>query len=246
MKTLKKIFLFTILLLNLTLLFGQTSNTIVYLDSFYAFRDESFNDSNKTLEYYLPIYENLVTEIKATAKDNEQEIMLARAELYMGKIYRQKSEFDLAGKYFDTAIDRCKKILKTETMPEALLTQAECISQNCIVKNTAYAISQGPKIKSLSQKLIEMDPNYGSAVYINNSQNIFTPAPFCNYKEGLECLNELLTNKKYRMDNADYYYAYSAIAYVYIEEKDLEKARYYINKALELYPENQYLLDLLP
>lgn len=246
MKTLKKLFLFTILLLNLTLLFGQTSITIIYPDSFYVFREESLNDLNRSLEYYLPMYENLVAEIKATAKGNEQEIMLARAELYMGKIYRQKNEFDLAGKYFDTAIDRCKKILKKEDMHEAMLTQAECISQNCIVKNTAYAISQGPKIKTLSQKIIDTDPNYGTAVYINNSQNIFTPAPFCNYKEGLECLNELITNNKYRMDKVDYYHAYSAIAYVYIEEKDLEKARYYINKALELYPENQYLLDLLP
>jgi tetratricopeptide (TPR) repeat protein len=131
-------------------------------------------------------------------------------------------------------------------MHEAMLTQAECISQNCIVKNTAYAISQGPKIKTLSQKIINTDPNYGAAVYINNSQNIFTPAPFCNYKEGLECLNELITNEKYRMDKVDYYYAYSAIAYVYIQEKDLEKARYYLDKALELYPENQYLLNLLP
>jgi len=246
MNTYKKLFLITILFASLFPVVSQTSTTIKYPNSFYIFRDESLNDSNRTLDYYISQYSNLVNEIKSTSTGFQQEIMLARAELYMGKIYRQKKQPENAGKLFDTAIDRCKKILKKESMIEAYLTQAECISQNCIVKNTAYAISQGPKIKTLSQKVLDQDPFYGTAKYTNNSQNIFTPAPFCNYKEGLQCLNELLTNNNYRMDKVDYYHVYSAMAYVYIQEKDFDQARYYVDKALELYPENQYLAELRP
>ena len=204
------------------------------------------NDINKSVEYYIPLYNNIVSEINKNYSGNEKEVILARIEYYMGRVYRCKNKYPEAEKYFNSAINRCKKILKSQNMVEAYLIQAESISQNCIIKNTTYAITNGPKIKTLSQKALDIDPFYGSAKYINNSQNIFTPAPFNNYKEGVECLDELLFSDKYRMDKIDIFFAYSGKAYVCIQKQEFDKARYWIDIALEIYPENQYLLDLRP
>lgn len=226
--------------------FSQNSITVNYPESYYIFRDETMNDVNKNLEYYTPLYNNIVSEISRDFSGNEKEIILAKIEYFMGRLYRNKKQNKDAENFFNSAIERCKKILKKENNVEANLIQAECISQNCIIKSTAYAISNGPKIKTLSQKALDIDPAYGSAKYINNSQNIFTPAPFNNYKEGVECLDELLFTDKYRMDKLDIYFAYSAKGYVCIQEKDFEKARYWIDLALEIYPENQYLIELRP
>ena len=56
----------------------------------------------------------------------------------------------------------------------------------------------------------------------------------------------MLFTDKYRMDKLDIYFAYSAKGYVCIQENDFENARYWIDLALEIYPENQYLIQLRP
>ena len=116
--------------------FAQNSITVNYPESYYVFRDETMNDINKSLEYYTPLYNDIVSEISRDFSGNEKDIILAKIEYFMGRLYRNKNKNKEAENFFNSAIERCKKILKKENNIEANLIQAECISQNCIIKNT--------------------------------------------------------------------------------------------------------------
>jgi tetratricopeptide (TPR) repeat protein len=246
MKTTKKIITSIIMLMLFASIgFAQKSLTINFPESLIKFRDDSMNNANKSLDYYTSAYDKLVKEINSAYKGNEKEILLARSEYFMGRIVGFKGERKDGEPYFDSAIERCKKILKSEEMAEAYLVYAECISQNCTSKNKMYALSNGPKIKTFSQKALDIDSKYGAAKHAYNLQNIYTPAPFNNYEEGIQCLEELLFTDKYRKDNFDIFMMCTSMVYVYQQKNNNEQTQYWAKKGLEIYPENQFLLDIL-
>lgn len=72
--------------------FSQNSITVNYPESYYIFRDETMNDVNKNLEYYTPLYNNIVSEISRDFSGNEKEIILAKIEYFMGRLYRNKNK----------------------------------------------------------------------------------------------------------------------------------------------------------
>lgn len=105
------------------------------------------------------------------------------------------------------------------------MVYADAVSQNCSIKPKTYAMTQGPKIKSMAKKALKLDPAYGAAKYLENSQNIFTPEPFCDIDEGMRNLDLLLDTDQFRMDNFDRYSALSARAYGYLQRGMKEEAR---------------------
>ena len=134
---------------------------------------------------------------------------------------------DKAIQYFDKTIEKCKNILQNHEIPQVYVLYADSISQNCALKPKSYAISQGPKIKTMAKKALDLDPTYGTAYFLTNTQNIFTPPPFGNLEEGMKALIPLLDKNIYRMDKADYYNAFTARGFGYLEKGDKEQAEYW-------------------
>ena len=54
-----------------------------------------------------------------------------------------------------------------------------------------------------------------------------------------------IRTKDNRTDKADIFNALSAMGYVYLQQKKYGLAKEYIQKALDIYPKNIYLIDLL-
>ena len=78
-----------------------------------------------------------------------------------------------------------------------------------------------------------------------NSQNIFTPSPVCNYKEGMQIVDELLNSNKYNMEKPDIFNALSAKAYCYFAQNKKEESIFWYKTALEIYPNNIAVLEFL-
>lgn len=219
---------------------------VVYPESYYTFRDNMLNSDGMTAQEFEDEYLEVIQDIMDTKSGLEREVLLARCDYVLGRAYRYLSMEKKAMECFDRAIDTCKDILKREEMVEAYVVYADAVSQNCSIKPKTYAMTQGSKIKSMAKKALKLDPTNGTARYLENSQNIFTPAPFNNYEEGMEVLNTLLDTDQYRMDNFDRYSALSARAYGYLQQGMNEDALYWYNKALEIYPKNVAVLEILP
>lgn len=221
------------------------SGTISYTESYFFFRDNMYNSRGKTAAEFESEYKAVVEEINSTKSGTEKQVLVARCDYVLGRAYRYLGLNDKASKYFEQAIEACKAILKKTEMPEAYVVYADSISQNCSIKPKTYAMTQGPKIKSMAKKALELDPQYGAAMYLYNSQNIFTPPPFCDYEEGMKNLSRLLDTDEFRMDKSDYYNAITARAYGYLQQDMPDKAKVWYEKALEIYPNNVATLEIL-
>ena len=65
----------------------------------------------------------------------------------------------------------------------------------------------------MAKKALDLSPTYGTAYFLTNTQNIFTPPPFGNLEEGMKSLVSLLDDNIYKMDKADYYNGFPARGY---------------------------------
>lgn len=222
------------------------AGSVSYPESYYAFRDNMLNSQGKTAEQFRSEYAAVVQEIEAARFGWEREVLVARCDYVLGRAFRCLGMNKEVSECFDRAIDSCKKILKKTELVEAYVVYADAVSQNCSIKPKTYAMTQGPKIKSMAKKALKLDPAYGAAKYLENSQNIFTPEPFCDIDEGMRNLDLLLDTDQFRMDNFDRYSALSARAYGYLQRGMKEEARYWYGKALEIYPGNVAVLEILP
>lgn len=248
MKTIRNLIIISIITLCFnSFIFAQVpaAGTVTYPEKYYSFRDNMYNSRGKTAAEFEAEYNALIDEINNTKTGNEKQVLIARCDYVLGRAYRYLGLNDKAITYFDKAINICKAILKNSEMVEAYVIYADCVSQNCSIKPKTYSMSQGPKIKSMAKKALEIDPAYGAAMYLYNSQNIFTPAPFNNYKEGMEILNRLLDTKEFRMDKSDRYNALSARAYCYLQQGKKAESDFWYEKALEIYPKNEAVLTQL-
>lgn len=221
------------------------NGSITYPDSYYNFRDNMYNSYGKSALEFESEYKIVIEEINATKNGNEKEVLIARCDYVLGRAYRYLGLNEKASKCFERAIDTCKSILKNTEMTEAYVVYADSISQNCSIKPKTYAMTQGPKIKTMAKKALELDPKYGAAMYLYNSQNIFTPPPFCDYEEGMKNLNKLLDSENFRMDKSDYYNAITARGYGFLQQGNKTEAEYWYKKALEIYPNNIATLETL-
>lgn len=220
--------------------------TVTYPESYYTFRDNMLNSQGISAQQFRSEYESVVNEVNATKSGAEREVIVARCDYVLGRAFRYLGMSKEAGEYFDKAIETCKALLKKQEMAEAYVVYADAVSQNCPIRSKVYAMSQGTKIKSMAKKALELDPAYGAAKYLENSQNIFTPEPFCDIDEGMKVLDQLLDTDQFRMDKSDRYSALSARAYAYLQRGMKEEALFWYGKALEIYPGNVAVLEILP
>ncbi len=222
------------------------SGSLTYPESYFSFRDAMLNGRGKTAQEFEAQYAAVVAEVKSTKSGWERDVLLARCDYVLGRSYRYLGDTKKAILYFDKAIELCKGVLEKHEVAEAYVVYADAISQNCSIKPKTYAMTQGSKIKTLAKKALELDPTYGAAKYLENSQNIFPPAPFNDLKEGMKNLDVLLDTNQFRMDEYDVYSALSARAYGYLQQGKKEDALYWYQKALELYPDNVAVLEIIP
>jgi tetratricopeptide (TPR) repeat protein len=72
---------------------------------------------------------------------------------------------------------------------------------------------------------------------------VYAPAPFHNYRKGIEMMNDILSKGDTEKD--DLFNVYLSIGYAYIQQKKFSDARPWLQKALGVYPTNKYARELL-
>ena len=237
--------LFSIFCFQLGFAQASTSVSISYPESYYTFRDNMYNAFGKTAAGYEAEYNAVLKEISETKTGVEKQVLEAHCDYVLARAYRYLGLKNKSIQYFDKTIEKCKEILKHNEIPEVYVLYADSVSQNCALKPKSYAISQGPKIKTMAKKALDLSPTYGTAYFLTNTQNIFTPPPFGNLEEGMKSLVSLLDDNIYKMDKADYYNGFTARGYAYLQKGEKDKAEYWYKKGLEIYPQNPAALEML-
>lgn len=213
-------------------------------DYFLSLR-EAVYEQNLSSSEIIPIYNEAKNQAERLLSGKDLYLMLSRCEYMMGRAYQYEEQKDKAGSYYDAGIEYAQKSLDIQESDAAWQMMAENISQNCAVKSTGYAISNGLKVQRYSENALKINPNNAACQYMVAARWVFAPSPFNNYKRGLQMMQDILKNNRGGMQKDDSFNVNLAIGYVYVQQKKYDDAKPWFEKALAIYPTNKFVKSML-
>lgn len=235
---------FLVMIVATTSLFAAVNTHDVLWDEYIVLRDAMYNNEHSA-DGLLPLYDSAVAAAKEKFSEDTLLVALSRCEYIMGRAYSYEENKDAAGARYDAGDKFAAQALDIRESATAHLMRGENISQNCSVKPVSYALSHGTKIAGLAKKVLKLDENYGAAMYLQTAQHIYAPSPFHNHKKGIREMKEILEDSTVRLEKDDMFNLISAIGYGYLQREEIDEARTWLLKALEVYPGNKYVQSLL-
>lgn len=223
--------------------------------SFSLFSEENFPDyflllreavyeQNLSSAEIVPVYNEAKKQAELLLSGKDMYIMLSRCEYMMGRAYQYEGQKDKAGACYDAGIEYAQKSLGITPSDVGWQMLAENISQNCAVKSTGYAISNGMKVQNYSENALKLNPNNAACLYMAAARWVFAPSPFHNLRKGIQMM-EAIANNNTEMQKDDRFNVNSAIGYAYIRQKKYHDAKPWLEKALEVYPTNKFVQNML-
>jgi tetratricopeptide (TPR) repeat protein len=150
----------------------------------------------------------------------------SRIEYLAGRGFQAREEKQDAIGHYEAGLAALEVFAAKEKPSEAWRMTSECISQLCLLKNVAWVVANGPKVMSYAEKAIALDPRNA-------------PVFGGNPGRGIELMREALALGTAEKD--DLFNIYSGIGIAYSKMDDKAAARPWMDKALALYPGNEYI-----
>jgi tetratricopeptide (TPR) repeat protein len=220
--------------------------SILYADplpDFYILLRDAVYEQNLTADEITGLYRHTRTQAEKTLSGTAQFVVLSRCEYMMGRAYQYEERKDEAAARYEEGIRWAEKALDAGAGAEAWQMLAENISQSCAVKSVSYAMANGLKVEKYAKNALELDARNAAALYMVAARWVFAPAPFHNYKRGIQMMEDIISGGDMQRD--DSFNVYSAIGYAYYQQKKFTEARPWFLKSLEVYPTNKYVRGLL-
>ncbi|MDR1575788.1 MAG: hypothetical protein LBS37_07265 [Treponema sp.] len=170
-------------------------------------------------------------------------VALSRCEYMMGRAYQYEERKEEAAARYGEGMNWAEKALEEGGGADAWQMLAENLSQTCAVRSASYAMANGLKVEKHAKSALALNSRNAAAQYLIAARWVFAPAPFHNYRKGIEMMTAILTEGD--MEKDDRFNVYLAIGYAYTRQKKNEEARSWLQKALEVYPSNKYARSLL-
>lgn len=204
---------------------------------------EAVYEQNLTADETAPLFRAAEDRARAGLSGAALYIMLSRCEYMMGRAFQYEERKEEAAAHYAGGISWAEKALEEAASAEAWQMLAENISQSCVVRPTAYAMANGLKVERYAKNALSLNSRNAAAQYMIAARWVFAPAPFHNYRRGIEMMTAILTGGD--MEKDDCFNVYSAIGYAYMQQKKYAEARSWFQKSLEVYPDNKYVQGLL-
>jgi tetratricopeptide (TPR) repeat protein len=169
----------------------------------------------------------------------EKDYWLSRIEYLMGRAEQNLEHKKKAAAYYEEALEYIEEALEVAPFSEGFRMKSEIISQMCMVKGVGFIISQGPKVTPLAEKALELNPENGKAIILIASSKVYPPPIYGgNPEKGIELMQK--ANRMPDIEKDDLFNIYSGLGVAYEKLGDDEKAAYWLEKALDIYPDNVY------
>jgi tetratricopeptide (TPR) repeat protein len=212
-------------------------------DWFTPLRDAVYEQRLKADEI-LPLFRETEKRAETSLAGGEQYIMLSRCEYMMGRAYQYEERKKEAAARYERGIAWAEKSLDVGAGAEGWRMLAENIAQSCAVRPPSYAMVHGLKVEGYAKSALTLDAQNGAALYLLAARSVYAPPPFNDLPRGIRMLEEILAAGN-RLSRDDLFNVYSAIGYAWIKQKKYAQARPWLEKSLDLYPTNRFVLDLL-
>lgn len=190
-------------------------------------------------------------------------VHLARAEYYYGVACIESFDLSLfedlknvesktsdssaamAGAAFDKAIEYGHAALEIKKGSDAYSVISHSISANCTAKNWTYILGNALKVRSYAKKAVSADYSNGTAQFLVVAQDVYAPWPIGKVRSGRRKMISILKDKYIRVEDQDLHLICAAIGYSYFKQKKWNQAIEWYDKALEVYPYNYSVHQML-
>jgi tetratricopeptide (TPR) repeat protein len=204
---------------------------------------EAIYEQNLQADEIRPLWGETKTMSRARLSGPALYVALSRCEYLMGRAYQYEERKEEAAARYAEGISWAEKALETGESDAAWQMLAENISQSCAVRPASYAMANGLKVEKYAKNALALNSRNAAAQYMIAARWVFAPAPFSNYRRGIEMMNAILSGGD--MEKDDRFNVYLAIGYAYVQQKKYDEARPWLLKSLEVYPGNKYARSLL-
>jgi tetratricopeptide (TPR) repeat protein len=231
---------------NVLLLFLLLASGGLYAETlpdwFIPLREAVYEQTLKADEI-APLFSTVQRRAEEALSGAARSVMLSRCEYMMGRAYQNEDRKEEAAARYAEGMSWAEKALKEKESAEAWQMLAENISQSCAVRSTGYAMANGLKVEQYAKKALALNKRNAACQYMIAARWVFAPWPFYDYEKGIKMMTAILSEGD--MEKDDLFNVYSALGYGYIQQKKIDLARPWLLKSLEVYPSNQYALNLL-
>jgi tetratricopeptide (TPR) repeat protein len=222
------------------------SGVILYADPlpdfFIPLRDAVY-EQNLGADEIAALYRTARARAESSLSGAARFIVLSRCEYMMGRAYQFEERKDEAAARYAEGISWAERALDVEASAEAWQMLAENISQSCAVRPVSYAMANGLKVEKYAKNALELSARNAAAQYMLAARWVYAPAPFHNYRRGIQMMEQIVVNGDMHRD--DMFNVYAAIGYAYHQQRNFTEARPWFLKSLEVYPTNKFVRALL-
>jgi tetratricopeptide (TPR) repeat protein len=203
---------------------------------------EAIYEQQLSADEIVPLFNN--TKNRANSLSGaERYVMLSRCEYMMGRAYQFEERKSEAASHYSEGINYAQRALDLQESAEGWQMLAENISQSCAVRPASYAMANGLKVDNYAKKALSIDNKNAAAMIMIAARWVYAPAPFHNYKKGIEMMSVIPNESNMHKD--DQFNVYAALSYAYAQQKNITQAKTWAQKALEIYPTNKFADSLL-
>jgi len=168
---------------------------------------------------------------------------LARVEYLSGFVERGDRREKEAQRRFQAGLALAERASSCPGLADAPRLQADLIAQLIPARGALYAVSHGPRIRTLTERSLSLAPASAKArltlaLYFLNAPAIAGGSD----AEALRLLHEL--EGREGLERPDRFGVLTWLGLAYRGRKDPERARLYLQRAQEVYPGNTWVREL--
>jgi tetratricopeptide (TPR) repeat protein len=204
-----------------------------------SLRDATYNSEPlKTLEL---LYEQALDSLnRAELPPRTKALLGSRIEFLLARGYQAAGKKPQAASHYEEGLAYIERVPECEVFSEGWQMRSEHIGQLCLVKGLGFLLANGRKVVGCAAQALELDPANAAAQIIVAASKVYPPALFGgNPAIGIELMQKALAMGTAERD--DLFNIYSGIGLAYGKLKNIEEARCWLEKALELYPGNLFV-----
>jgi len=225
-----------------------------YSDLYNRARDAVYNQRTTPSNIHELISEGRDLSERSISDEAGRYYWMARFEYLSGRAYMEedmatKKDFekfrsDEAIVSFEEATRLLEMSLEIEENSDAYTLKADTLGQLCLLKGRSYTVSNGLNIRRMTEKALELDSRNGKALILMGNDRVYTPKIFGGSpKDGIELFEQAQAMDNIEKD--DLFNIFSGIGVAWQKQRKKDEARFWMEKALAVYPDNIYIRRMI-
>ena len=178
-------------------------------------------------------------ELSGTALD----LALSRCEYLIGRALQEADRNDEARTHYNEGLRLAVRALETSPSAQAWVMRASNLAQLCDLGPWTFTAANGLDVDRFAKNALTFNDRNAAAQYLVAARWVFAPAPFNNVRRGIDMMKAILENSDPEKD--DLFLTYSAIGFGYLQRRQPNDARPWIQRALNIYPTSTFAAELL-